>query len=130
MRYLKKFESSDVLEPKVLRDDAEDYLCYLLDNGDFAISASSYRGTLGIFDSVLLSISSYTKSNWKDVKDDILPYLEYMNGNYDVELSILVVGKDGSIANSKDVEITLEELESNVDIIFEEIYLVINKKSS
>ncbi len=119
MKYLNKFEL--VLEStplKILisiRNDSKNYLPYLIDNG-FNVSTR---------DNLRYIVTSIDKKgdksiHWKDVKYDIVQYLEFMDSKYNLEF-IEVFGhrkSDKDIFNFTRIFRNFEEIEKQDDFLF------------
>ena len=122
MKYLKRFEAKkELFGPKLITANAKAHLAYMEDT-DFDIDAAFYgKGQ------VILQIEAdHRIYNWSDFKDDILSYLEYLRIQYDiVNITMNRVMSRGGLMEEL---ITFEELDSNNDMEFNALYIVLKEK--
>ncbi len=83
MRYIKKFNES-VIDCDSLRDEAIILLSYLMDNGEVDVYVDNWirRGIKTSDFKVVISSTDFIL--WGEYKHDIMQYIQYIDGKYDI----------------------------------------------
>lgn len=80
MKYLKRFNESK----KSIKDFCEEYLAYLIDEGFECVYYDTLNGQERENKIIDIKNVIYSGFFWKDVKNEILPFLEVCSEKYDI----------------------------------------------
>jgi hypothetical protein len=115
-----------------IKEDSENNLAYLLDDGYQATCKDNIRYIMVTMNLLVGDAKPYVDLHWSNIKDDFISYLEYMNDKYDmeyIELKKYIPGyaKDKPFVG-RDKFITIEELENMDDFRCVFIKITFNKR--
>lgn len=110
MRYLKKFNESDDVKRDGFQLESEGLLSYFIDEHHAGVAVIFCDD---VYENVYISASNWVR--WKDCKDDIIPYINYIKDKYEFETIV------GRFANSGNIRFATKD--KNDDTTF---YMMMN----